>query len=316
MNSAMNMPVNYKTAIKGWFMMARPPFHSVGVLPFCLGAALAWRSTGTMNWQVFLWGTLAVILIMLTTYLAGEYYDLDGDRLSGRMGRNMFSGGSQALVKDMVPRQHARIGSYISLILAGLIGLLLQFHYKTGPWTIPLGLIGMITGFFYSTEPIRFVKRGIGEILIGFSYGWLPIAASFYLQTAHLTSLVHWMSLPIGFTIFNVIFINEFPDYPADLITKKATLVVRFGKKNSSYLYSILCVGALILFPFSTKAGLHPYTLIFFLPIAALSFMTTSGMLRGRYTDRAALEKMCGITILINLLYSLSFILGLLVWGL
>jgi 1,4-dihydroxy-2-naphthoate octaprenyltransferase len=316
MNSSMNIPVNYKTAIKAWLMMARPPFHLVGVLPFFLGSVLAWRVSGTFNWGVFLWGTMAVILIMLATYLAGEYYDFEGDRLSSQMERNTFSGGSQALVKDMVPRQHASIGSYVSLILAGIIGVLLQFHYKTGPWTIPLGLIGMITGFFYSTEPIRWVKRGIGEILIGFSYGWLPVAASFYLQTAHFAPLVHWMSLPIGLTIFNVVFINEFPDYPADLITKKATLVVRFGKKASSYLYSVLCIGALIVFPFSIKAGLHPYTIILCLPVVVLSLMTTSGMLKGRYADRVALEKMCGITILINLFYSSSFILGLLIWGL
>jgi 1,4-dihydroxy-2-naphthoate octaprenyltransferase len=312
----MNIPVNYKTTIKAWLMMARPPFHLVGVLPFLLGSILAWRVSGIFNWSVFLWGTLAVILIMLATYLAGEYYDLEGDRLSSQMERNTFSGGSQALVKNMVPREHARIGSYVSLILAGIIGVLLWFHYKTGPWTIPLGLIGMITGFFYSTEPIRWVKRGIGEILIGFSYGWLPVAASFYLQTAHLAPLVHWMSLPIGLTIFNVVFINEFPDYPADLLTKKATLVVRFGKKASSYLYSVLCLGALIVFPFSIKAGIHPYTIILYLPVLVLSLMTISGMLKGRYTDRAALEKMCGISILINLLYSSSFILGLLIWGL
>jgi len=62
-----------------------------------------------------------------------------------------------------------------------VIGLILQFYYKTGPWTIPLGVIGMITGFFYSTPPPRWVKRGIGELLIGFCYGWLPVAAAFYL---------------------------------------------------------------------------------------------------------------------------------------
>ena len=146
----------------------------------------------------------------------------------------------------------------MALILAGIIGLLLQLYYKTGPWTIPLGFMGMVAGFFYSTEPIRWVKRGIGEIIIGFSYGWLPIAVSFYLQTAHLAPLVHLMSLPIALSVFNVILINEFPDYPADLMEGKKTLTVRFGKKSASYIYAAACLGGVVLYPLSLLAGAFP----------------------------------------------------------
>jgi 1,4-dihydroxy-2-naphthoate octaprenyltransferase len=264
---------------------------------------------------VFLWGTLAVVLIMLATYFAGEYYDLGEDRLSGQMERNPFTGGSQAVVREMVPSHHPKVGSYVALILAGIIGGLLQFYYATGPWTIPLGFMGMVAGFFYSTKPVRWVKRGIGEIIIGFSYGWLPIAAAFYLQSAHLAPLVHLMSLPVALSVFNVILINEFPDYPADLIEGKKTLTVRFGKKTASYIYSAACLGGLALYPLSLLAGLSPYTIVLYLPIIALSIMVTTGMLRQRYADRAALEKMCGITIVINWLYAATYMLGIWIWG-
>jgi 1,4-dihydroxy-2-naphthoate octaprenyltransferase len=315
MTGISNTSMDFQKTIKAWLMMARIPFHSVGVLPFCLGAVLAWRVTGNFNWPVFLWGTLAVVLIMLATYLSGEYYDIGEDRLSSRMERNPFTGGSQALVQGMVPRHHPKVGSYVALILAGIIGLLLQLYYKTGPWTIPLGFMGMVAGFFYSTEPIRWVKRGIGEFIIGFSYGWLPIAASFYLQTAHLAPLVHLMSLPIALSVFNVILINEFPDYPADLMEGKKTLTVRFGKKSASYIYAAACLGGVVLYPLSLLAGLSPYSILLYLPIMALSIMVTGGMLRQWYTDRAALEKMCGITIVINWLYAATYMLGIWIWG-
>lgn len=296
-------------------MMARIPFHSVGVMPFFLGAVLAWRLTGTLDRAVFIWGTLAVVLIMLSTYLAGEYHDLEEDRLSGKMERNPFTGGSQALVRGMVPLHHPKVGSYVAIVMAGAIGLLLQFYYRTGPWTIPLGLLGMAAGFFYSTRPVRWVTRGIGEIIIGFSYGWLPIAASFYLQTGSLHPLVHWMSLPVALSIFNVILINEFPDYPADLKEGKKTLTVRFGKKTASYVYACASIGGVILYPFAVMAGLSPHAILLYLPIAALSCMTAAGMMKGRYNDRAALEKMCGITIVINLLYAATYMLGIWIWG-
>ncbi|HQI81419.1 MAG TPA: prenyltransferase [Deltaproteobacteria bacterium] len=316
MTGIAHIPDTYRTAIRAWIMMARIPFHSVGVLPFCLGAMLAWRTTGTFNWPVFLWATLAVVLIMLSTYLAGEFSDLEEDRLSAQMERNRFTGGSQAVVQGLVPRHHPRVGSYVALALAGAIGVLLQFGYHTGPWTIPLGMTGMLFGFFYSTEPLRWVKRGIGEIIIGFSYGWLPIAVSFYLQTGHFSPLVHWMSLPVALSIFNVILINEFPDHPADLRQGKKNLTVRFGKKTASLVYAAASLAGVLLSPLAVTAGLSPNSLIFLLPVAVLSILAAMGMLTGKHADRAVLEKMCGLTIAVNLLYAAAYMASLMVWGL
>ncbi|MCX7966509.1 MAG: prenyltransferase [Syntrophorhabdaceae bacterium] len=113
-----------------------------------------------------------------------------------------------------------------------MVGLIIQFYFKTGTWTIPLGVFGILSGFFYSMMPIRWVARGVGEILIGLCYGWLPVSVSFYLQIGEFNHIIHWVSIPIACTIFNVILINEFPDYPADIIAKKSNLVVRYGKKR------------------------------------------------------------------------------------
>ncbi len=60
--------------IKSLITLARPPFHTVGVLPFALGAVMAYQATGVFHWALWGWGTLAVVLIMLSTYLAGEYF--------------------------------------------------------------------------------------------------------------------------------------------------------------------------------------------------------------------------------------------------
>lgn len=308
-------PTDFRRNLKAWLLMARIPFHSVGVLPFCLGAILAWRTTGAFDWGVFLWGTLAVVLIMLATYLSGEYSDLEEDRLSARMERNPFSGGSQAVVRGLVPRRHARIGSYVALALAGAIGLVLQLVYQTGAWTIPLGILGMAAGFFYSTEPVRWVKRGIGEIIIGFSYGWLPIAVAYYLQTGHLNALVHWMSLPVALSIFNVILINEFPDYPADILQGKKNLTVRIGKRPASFVYAAAALGGVVLYPMAVTAGLAPSAVLLATPGAAIALLTAIGMLRRRYEDRQALEKMCAFTIVVNLLYAAAYMLGIWLWG-
>ncbi len=127
-----------------------------------------------------------------------------------------------------------------------LSGLVLQFGLKTGPYTMLLGAAGLFPGFFYSTRPIRLVSSGLGELAIGFCYGWLPVAAAFYIQTGHINSIIHWIALPIGMTIFNVILLNEFPDYPADKKVGKKNMLVRLGIKRGVALYSAVSILAFI----------------------------------------------------------------------
>jgi 1,4-dihydroxy-2-naphthoate octaprenyltransferase len=117
--------------IKGWIKLSRPPFHLVGLFPFIVGALLAWHIYGVFNWTVFGWSAAAVILIMLSTYYNGEYYDLKEDKLSAEMDRNVFSGGTQVIVKNLLPHKQVKIAGYITLVLAGIIGLILHFHYKS-----------------------------------------------------------------------------------------------------------------------------------------------------------------------------------------
>lgn len=292
--------------------MSRLAFHSVGVLPFLLGSILVWRMHNVFNFPLFLLGVSAVILIMLCTYYMGEYHDLAEDTLSASMERNTFSGGSQVIVKQQLPLEYPKFAAYVALVLTVVIGLIIQFYYKTGYLTIPLGCIGIICGFFYSYKPIRWVSRGIGEALIGFCYGWLPVAVAFYLQVGKIDDIVHWISLPIAFTIFNVILINEFPDYPADLMVSKKNLVVRFGKDRSAWLYIAMTVMTWLTVLYSVKRGLPPVTLLYHAPVFAVSFLLVIMMTRKLYLNRKLLEVMCALTIVTNLGTALAYILS--VW--
>jgi len=177
---------NLLAKVSGWLAMSRPTFHIVGTLPFLLGTILAWKLDGVFNSAVFLSGALAVSLSMLATYQAGEYFDYQEDALSRKHCQNHFSGGSGVLQAGILSLTVALTTSIVSLILAGIIGLVLQFILKTGPCTVILGWTGALAGFLYSTRPVRLVSREIGEILIGFCYGWLPIASAFYIQSGYI----------------------------------------------------------------------------------------------------------------------------------
>jgi len=294
-----------------WFALSRPPFHTVGILPLVLGSVLAWKQTGSLRVGLLVWAVLGVVLIMLSTYYAGEYWDFAEDLISGQLGGSRFAGGSQVVQRGLLPRSAAQRASVVAIALALVVGLVLQFGYRTGPWTLPLGVLGIAGGFFYSTRPVRWVNRGWGELWIGLCYGWLPIATGYYLQVGQFHSLVHWMALPVGLSIFNVILLNEFPDYAADRAAGKRNLTVRLGRQTSARLYGLLSIASWIAVGLSALRGVPAQVLFWYAPVGILSAGLVLSMLRGRWRDRRTLETLCAANLVVNLGTSAAYIAAL-----
>jgi 1,4-dihydroxy-2-naphthoate octaprenyltransferase len=303
------MPARAKH-LRALVALSRPLFHSVGVLPFVLGAVLAWRLEAVFNWQIFAVGTVGVVLVMLATYYAGEYWDFKEDALSIQFGTNRFAGGSRVLQKGLLSPSVAFWASIASVFAALGVGLVLQFGYHTGPWTLPLGMLGLAGGFFYSTRPIRWVSRGWGELWIAACYGWLPVAVGYYLQTGTAAPIVSFVAMPIGLTIFNVILINEFPDYPADLEAQKTNLTVRLGLERAATLYSLVNVGSVLATLLSLGQGVPLHTVWFYLPTMLLSLALASLLKRGKWKDPLGLERLCALTLIVNLGTTAAYILA------
>lgn len=300
----------FKEKIKGWIGLSRPPFHTVGVLPFILGTFLAWKVDGVFSTTIFMLGIIAVILILLSTYHAGEYFDHEEDRISKKLFHSLFSGGSGVIPAGIVSRKVPLWTSLITFALAAAIGIILQFVLETGPYTLLLGCLGAFPGFFYSTRPIRLVERGVGELCIGFCYGWLPVASGFYIQTGYVNSIIHWIGVPIGLTIFNVILLNEFPDFIADSTVGKRNILVRVGKQKGEALYIATSVLALMAMFLSVAAGVPGKAVYFYLPILILAAGIIVMIVLRKHEDQKILEILCGLNIAVNLGTTTTYILA------
>jgi 1,4-dihydroxy-2-naphthoate polyprenyltransferase len=304
------MKNTFNQTLLGWFILSRPPFHIVGILPFLLGTFLAYRLAGAFNLEILALGVSGVILIMLSTYHSGEYFDQKENAISARLHQNRFAGGTRMIPEGKMPARIALWTGIITFFIALMIGIVLQFVYQTGPCTLLLGCLGALPGFFYSTEPVRLVKRGIGEIFIGFCYGWLPVASSYYIQTATMAPIIHWLWLPIGFSIFNVILLNEFPDHEADVATGKKNLLYRIGKQKGKTVYIVFNLLTCLTMLISPCFGIPGKVIYFYLPFAAIALFIVYSMLRNRHEDARRLEVLCGLNIAVNIGTSLAFILA------
>jgi 1,4-dihydroxy-2-naphthoate octaprenyltransferase len=242
---------------------------------------------------------------MWMAYYLGEANDLEGDRHNQSF--NRFSGGSRVLVNGILPIWISLLLGYGCLVGAILIGFYIYFQYQTDHRTLLLGGIGIFSGFFYSSKPFRWSYRGVGEILIGFCYGWLPIATGFYLFTGFFSHQVFLLSIPVSLSIFNVILINEFPDEEADRAIGKKNLVVRFGKERMGDLYlglSLLVglsfVKVLLVF------GQTPLWLFIFSGIPLILILWNLIQIwRGDHQDSKRLELLCRNTLFVNLLVTM-----------
>jgi 1,4-dihydroxy-2-naphthoate octaprenyltransferase len=299
--------MDIRTKIAGWIGLSRPPFHTVGILPFLLGTVLAWRLDKIFNISTFALGILGVAMVMLSTYHTGEYFSDGEDERSKRLFRRRFVGGAGVL-----PRPIALWTGLIAITLAVIIGLILQFGLQTGPLTLLLGCIGALPGVFYSTRLNRLAEKGVGELFIGFCYSWLPIASAFYIQRGYIASCIHWMALPIGLSIFNVILLNEFPDPPADTLVGKTNLLVRLGKAKGMALYVLVSILSWFCMYSSLRTGIPRKVLYIYLPVMALSAWISLMMARRKYENPLFLELLCGLNIAVNLGTTVAYMLAFL----
>ena len=103
-----------------------------------------------------------------------------------------------------------------------------------------IGLGGLFFAAAYSLPPFKLSYRGLGELVVGLTFGPLIVSGTFVVQTNFLSPEVFLASLPIGFLIANVLFINQYPDFEADSLGNKRNWVVRLGKTRGLQVYKAL----------------------------------------------------------------------------
>lgn len=297
-----------------WLTLFRLGATARGVLPFLLGAVIAWSQGSDINWTVLVISTIAVICIMLMTFLVNEYYDFETDLLNKEF--HKLSGGSRVLPMGLLPRRQSIIAAYGFLTIAVIIGLLLHFYYKTGPLTIPLGALAILIGYFYTAKPFQWSYHGLGEIAIWFSCGWLANMTGYYLQTGHLDMVTTLISFPGATSVFLVILINEIPDINSDRLSGKNNLAVRLGREKTMILYIVLLIlsflNILVIIPFGAPAITGVLSLVL-LPFIILNIMTIK---RQGFSDAKTQEGLSLKTMLIDHLITFIYTIGFIVAGL
>jgi len=301
-----------KTGLVSWLVLFRLGATARGVLPFLLGAVIAWSQGNPINWAVLGLSLVAVIAIMEMTFLVNDYYDYEADVANKEFHR--LSGGSRVLPLGLVSPRRSLAAGYICLGIAAVIGLFLYFYYQTGPYTIPLGALAIFMGYFYTARPVKLCYRGWGEVAIWFSCGWLATILGYYLQTGHFDTVATLVSFPGATSVFLVILMNEIPDIKSDRLVGKKNLAVRLGREKAAVLYIILLIAcyfnivAIIFFGAPALSGLLSIVLV---PLIIWNILTIrrQGLKDTRVQEGLSLRTML-VDHLITIIYSVAFLVA------
>ena len=220
-------------------------FLYAGLLPYLLGAAWAYSMEGAFRPGRFWLGLLGIFLSVCGVEAFNEYYD-------ARMGTDRVFNPSD---DETIPEWMWTFG-VAAFALAAACGA--KLAYEAG-WPILIyAALGGLAAVFYVGPPIRWVYRGLGEAMIGLSYGpWMTLG-SVQLHTGRFSPRALAASLVPGLLITALAVVNAIPDFHQDRLVGKRNLVVRLGRRGGAFLYLALAASGLLVLVGGAAAGIFP----------------------------------------------------------
>ncbi len=232
-------------------------FLYAGLLPYLLGAAWAFVIESAFNPGVFWTGLVGIFLSVVGVEAFNEYFD-------SRMGTDrVFNPEDEDTVPDWA--LYFGIGAFAAAASMGI--------YLSVAGGLPIVLYMLLGGsaaVFYVGPPVRWVYRGMGELMIALSYGPWMVLGSLHLQTHAFSWGALLASLVPGFLIMGLAVVNAIPDFHQDRLVGKRNIVVRVGRRNGVTVYLGLSLAGLMVPVVGAVLGLFPAATL--VTLAALPF--------------------------------------------
>ncbi|MDO6354592.1 prenyltransferase [Caloramator sp. CAR-1] len=225
---------------KGFWQLADPKIWIASTIPMLVGATFAYVNEKSFNFLWFLLALIGVYLIEIGKNAVNEVVDYitGADRFVTQDKRTPFSGGKKTIVDGVLTLEEAKWIGIVTIFLACVIGIIIALYWEIK--VLSIGVLGVFFAVFYILPPLKLAYRGLGEFAVGFTFGILVTLGMYVTMTHNINWNVVLISLPLSFLITNVLWINQFPDYEADMKANKRNWVVRLGKEKSVGVYAML----------------------------------------------------------------------------
>lgn len=289
------------------FLETRPQFLLLTPAAFSVGIAVAVYQDSFNGFNLIL-ALVGSILAHVAVNVLNDYYDYvrGTDKLTRR---TPFSGGSGFLPEGLLKPEDALKLGIGALIVGLIIGAFFIYKY---PILLVIVLLAALLTVIY-TPMLTHIY--ITELFPGIGFGPLLVIGAYITQLSpavvRISSQIVWASIPVGILVSNLLWINEIPDYEADLKTGRRHGVILLGKRNAARAYVILLALAylFIIIPVILRV-LPPHALLGLLTVP-VAVKASQGALQN-YDNTEKLVPALGQNVLVVLVTPVLLTIGLL----
>jgi 1,4-dihydroxy-2-naphthoate polyprenyltransferase len=219
--------------VADWLRGVRVQFLSLSVVLVFLGTSIA-VSEGLHNPGYSILALLGLILLHASVNLLNDYSDYHSG-IDFATNATPFSGGSGMLINGRIAPSAALCVGVACVVVNIVIGL--YFVSVTNWQLMPLLVVGAFAVCCYTDV---LAKCTLGEIFAGLGLGLLPVLGCYFIQVGHYSSKALVAGIPAGLLTFNLLLLNEFPDYPADCRGGRKNLLMLLGVERAGRLYALV----------------------------------------------------------------------------
>ncbi|HEY6898913.1 MAG TPA: prenyltransferase [Rhodocyclaceae bacterium] len=280
------------------FLATRPAFLSVTLAGVLLGLACAWRGGAALHAGNALLTLVFALVAHAAANVINDFHDAANDAANTER-LYPFTGGSRFIQNGVLSAAAIGRFGYALLLLVIPAGLWIAAHSGVG--LLPIGMAGLLLAWAYSAPPLKLASRGLGEFAVAGGW-WLIVVGSDYVQRGSYSAMPLLAGLGYGLMVANLLYINQFPDAPADAAAGKRTLVVRLGRRRAAAGYGLIALLAALPLLAGVLLGLLPPAALVSL-LALMPALQAFNQLRQNAEDVPRLLPAIKLTILAAHLY-------------
>lgn len=263
-----------RSLLHGLWRLADPKIALASLVPFCVGAALVWRDTRSLDFGIAAAAFVAIFLVEVGKNAVNDLYDFrsGADTAVRPEERSPYSGGKRVLIDHLLTERDLVVIAWMSFALAAMVGTAVAMATK--PMLLVLGAIAALVSIFYTLPPVQLAYRGLGELAVFAVYGPGILLGTMLLFGGTISIEALYAAIMLGILIALVLLANELPDERADRVSGKRTVVVRFGRDRATSLIGLLFALAFVI-PLSLVAYGGPSYFagaLFGVPVAAFAY--------------------------------------------
>lgn len=244
------------------------------LFPFLIGVLFSLNYFGTVNWLNTLIFFVGMLVFDMTTTAINNF--MDYKKAKDEMYKREVNIVGQANLKE---KQVSRL-IILMLIISAVVGMILT--YRTGWLLLIMGGICCFIGVFYTYGPVPLSRMPLGELFSGVTMGFGIFMMTVYINAYQLNffflQIENWAfvmkgdlkvllvlflaSLPMVFTIANIMLANNLCDMEEDVKNHRYTLPYYIGREVGIKLFNILMYACYIVVIFGVVVGIYKWPVL------------------------------------------------------